>query len=337
MIKWTRDALMIGDFSLRYYGMLIALGVLLGVLLAVKREKRLGLAKDTTIDLALVGVPAALVGARLYYVIFSWDMYKDNLWKIFSVREGGILRPGYSEEVDRLRNIRDNGAKCVAELEAREKERTGIKKLKVGYNKVFGYYIDVPNSAGAVELPEEYIRKQTLVNGERYFTPELKKLEDETGMFGSITDEEIKANEGRTYQDATALRDPLIGMGYEPPESAGEETESFEWKAKDSSAEDYKGQPREKNGRFTFGKLNGGSSTRPAVRATLKMSKTELRRVSSGILTDHPDLKAGEKSDYFFDSHYYEFIVKGPGDYHFTQRIRIVGNEDYIDKAKWRG
>lgn len=97
----------------------------------------------------------------------------------FSVREGGILRPGYSEEVDRLRNIRDNGAKCVAELEAREKERTGIKKLKVGYNKVFGYYIDVPNSAGAVELPEEYIRKQTLVNGERYFTPELKKLEDD--------------------------------------------------------------------------------------------------------------------------------------------------------------
>ena len=97
----------------------------------------------------------------------------------FSVREGGILRPGYSEEVDRLRNIRDNGAKCVAELETREKEHTGIKKLKVGYNKVFGYYIDVPNSAGAVELPEEYIRKQTLVNGERYFTPELKKLEDD--------------------------------------------------------------------------------------------------------------------------------------------------------------
>ena len=93
----------------------------------------------------------------------------------FSVREGGILRSGYSEEVDRLRNIRDNGAKCVAELEAREKERTGIKKLKVGYNKVFGYYIDVPNSAGAVELPEEYIRKQTLVNGERYYYPGAQK------------------------------------------------------------------------------------------------------------------------------------------------------------------
>ena len=97
----------------------------------------------------------------------------------FSVHEGGILRAGYSEEVDRLRDIRQNGARRVAELEARERERTGIKKLRVSYNKVFGYYIDVPNSAGNVALPEEYIRKQTLVNAERYFTPELKKLEED--------------------------------------------------------------------------------------------------------------------------------------------------------------
>ncbi len=97
----------------------------------------------------------------------------------FSVREGGILRDGYSEEVDRLRDIRQHGAQRVAELEARERERTGIKKLRVSYNKVFGYYIDVPNSAGAVSLPEEYIRKQTLVNAERYFTPELKALEED--------------------------------------------------------------------------------------------------------------------------------------------------------------
>ena len=67
----------------------------------------------------------------------------------------------------------------MAELESRERERTGIKKLKVSYNKVFGYYIDIPNSAGATELPEEYIRKQTLVNAERYFTPELKALEED--------------------------------------------------------------------------------------------------------------------------------------------------------------
>ena len=96
----------------------------------------------------------------------------------FSVREGGILRPGYSEEVDRLRDVRDNGAKMVSALEMRERERTGCKKLKVGFNKVFGYYIDVPNSAGLTEVPEDYIRKQTLVSNERYFTQELKELEN---------------------------------------------------------------------------------------------------------------------------------------------------------------
>ena len=95
----------------------------------------------------------------------------------FSVREGGILRPGYSEEVDRLRDVRDNGARLVSELEARERERTGIKKLKVGYNKVFGYFIDVPKSAGEENIPADYIRKQTLVSNERYFTQELKELE----------------------------------------------------------------------------------------------------------------------------------------------------------------
>ena len=94
----------------------------------------------------------------------------------FSVREGGILRPGFSEEVDRLRNIRDNGARMVSELELRERERTGIKKLKVGYNKVFGYYIDIPRSVSA-QVPQEYIRKQTLVSNERFFTEELKELE----------------------------------------------------------------------------------------------------------------------------------------------------------------
>ena len=96
----------------------------------------------------------------------------------FSVREGGILREGFDPEVDRLRSVRDNGASMVAQLEQRERERTGIKKLKLGFNRVFGYYIDVPNSAGDVELPEEYIRKQTLVSSERYFTPELKELEN---------------------------------------------------------------------------------------------------------------------------------------------------------------
>jgi DNA mismatch repair protein MutS len=96
----------------------------------------------------------------------------------FSVREGGILRDGANDEVDHLRDVRDNGARMVAELEQREREATGIKKLKIGYNKVFGYYIDVPRSAGDAPLPDNYIRKQTLVSNERYFTPELKELEN---------------------------------------------------------------------------------------------------------------------------------------------------------------
>lgn len=90
MVKWGQDALYLGNFPVRYYGILIALGVLAGALVAMRREKRLGLARDTAIDLLLVCAPCALVGARLYYVAFSWDAYRDNLWKIFSVREGGM-------------------------------------------------------------------------------------------------------------------------------------------------------------------------------------------------------------------------------------------------------
>ena len=96
----------------------------------------------------------------------------------FSVREADILRSGYDAEVDRLRTLKRNGKQMVLELEERERQRTGIKKLKVGYNKVFGYYIDIPRSAGDAEPPPEYIRKQTLVSNERYFTPELKELEE---------------------------------------------------------------------------------------------------------------------------------------------------------------
>ena len=96
----------------------------------------------------------------------------------FSVREGGMIREGFNEEVDRLRSILSGGRGFIAELEAREKEKTGIRTLKVGYNKVFGYYIEVSNSFKE-QVPEEYIRKQTLVNGERYITQELKDLEHE--------------------------------------------------------------------------------------------------------------------------------------------------------------
>ena len=94
----------------------------------------------------------------------------------FSVREGELIRDGFDAEVDRLRAILHGGKGIIASMEAQEKERTGIRTLKIGYNKVFGYYIEVSNSFREL-VPETYIRKQTLVNGERFITQELKDLE----------------------------------------------------------------------------------------------------------------------------------------------------------------
>ncbi|MBR5571658.1 MAG: DNA mismatch repair protein MutS [Oscillospiraceae bacterium] len=94
----------------------------------------------------------------------------------FSVREGELIRDGFDPEVDRLRGILHGGKDIIINMEAAEKERTGIRTLKIGYNKVFGYYIEVSNSFREM-VPETYIRKQTLVNGERFITQELKELE----------------------------------------------------------------------------------------------------------------------------------------------------------------
>lgn len=94
----------------------------------------------------------------------------------FTLREGGLIKAGYSAELDELRSIMNDTAGLIAEIEEREKAATGIPKLKVGYNKVFGYYIEVTNSYKDL-VPDTYIRKQTLVNAERYITDELKKLE----------------------------------------------------------------------------------------------------------------------------------------------------------------
>jgi DNA mismatch repair protein MutS len=94
----------------------------------------------------------------------------------FSVREGGFIRDGYDEEVDRLRKILTGGKDFITDMEAKEKEKTGIRTLRIGYNKVFGYYIEVSKSF-TDKVPDSYIRKQTTVNGERYITQELKDLE----------------------------------------------------------------------------------------------------------------------------------------------------------------
>ena len=90
--------------------------------------------------------------------------------------EGGVIKPGFSEELDKLRLTTKNAKQYLANLERQEREKTGIKSLKVGYNRVFGYYIGVSKS-NLPQVPQHYIRKQTLVGGERFFTPELKEYE----------------------------------------------------------------------------------------------------------------------------------------------------------------
>ena len=93
------------------------------------------------------------------------------------IREGGFIREGYNEQVDRLRASKTDGKSWLAELEAQEREKTGIKNLRIRYNKVFGYYLEVTNSYKDL-VPDYYTRKQTLTNAERYITPRLKELED---------------------------------------------------------------------------------------------------------------------------------------------------------------
>ena len=94
-----------------------------------------------------------------------------------AMKEGGIIKDGYNEEVDRLRSAKSDGKEWLAKLESDEREKTGIKNLRVRYNKVFGYYLEVTNSYKDL-VPDYYTRKQTLANAERYIIPELKELED---------------------------------------------------------------------------------------------------------------------------------------------------------------
>lgn len=95
-----------------------------------------------------------------------------------SVKDGGIIKDGYNKEVDELREIKINGKKWISKLESTEKEETGIKSLKVGYNRVFGYYLEITKSNLSMVPEGRYIRKQTLSNAERYITPELKEMEN---------------------------------------------------------------------------------------------------------------------------------------------------------------
>lgn len=117
------------------------------------------------------------------------------------LRDGGIIKKGYSQELDEYRRIAKDSKQLLQEMEEAEKEKTGIRSLKIGYNKVFGYYIEVRHS-GADAVPDTYIRKQTLANAERYITPELKEFE--TKILGA--QEKIVAIE---YQLFSEVRDAI--------------------------------------------------------------------------------------------------------------------------------
>jgi len=132
-----------------------------------------------------------------------------------SLKDGGVIRPGYSVELDELRSIGSGGKDWIASLEASERARTGINTLKVGYNRVFGYYIEI-TKANMEYAPADYIRKQTLVNAERFITPQLKEWEDrilgaeeralklEAMLFGRVMDE-LKAHAHRVQRTAASI------------------------------------------------------------------------------------------------------------------------------------
>ena len=121
-----------------------------------------------------------------------------------TVREGGIIRPGANADADRLRDIMDGGSGTIAAIEASEREKTGIRTLKVGFNRVFGYYIEVSKSF-MDQVPANYVRKQTLANCERYITQELKELETQV----LTAKDRLTALE---YQIFTALREHLANQ-----------------------------------------------------------------------------------------------------------------------------
>ena len=112
-----------------------------------------------------------------------------------TTKDGGFIRAGFNADLDELRNINQNAKQIIKDIEVREREKTGIKTLKTGYNRVFGYYIEVSNSFKD-QVPEEYIRRQTLTTGERYITQELKEFEEQVLTSG----EKALAIENRIYE-----------------------------------------------------------------------------------------------------------------------------------------
>ena len=149
-----------------------------------------------------------------------------------TIREGGAIRAGFDAGLDELKNLTENSAAWLAELEQTERQRTGISTLKVGYNRVHGYYIETTRGADEAMIPPEYVRRQTLKNAERYITPELKAFEDkaltaqskalalEKALFQDLLAELSKragrASAGRERRRRAGRADHLCRTGHQP-------------------------------------------------------------------------------------------------------------------------
>lgn len=144
----------------------------------------------------------------LYDALDSFDELSEKIERTivdnppFSIREGGMINKGVSPELDRLIDVAENSVTLLKEFEERERAATGIRTLKVGFNRVFGYYIEI-SKGSADQAPEHYIRRQTLVNGERYVIPELKTLENEV----LTASEKRKELEGQIF---ASLREEVL-------------------------------------------------------------------------------------------------------------------------------
>ena len=139
---------------------------------------------------------------RQTWMTFSWTDSPATL------AAGGVIRSGFSAELDGVQLAARDAKSWIANLEKSERERTGIRSLKVGYNKVFGYYIEVTKSNQAL-VPADYIRKQTLVNAERYITPEMKEYETLVLNAG----ERVLALEGQLFEELVAMDEDRGGRG----------------------------------------------------------------------------------------------------------------------------
>jgi DNA mismatch repair protein MutS len=151
---------------------------------------------------------------RLAARIRTWPVLAELLQRAIIenppvvLREGGVIAPGFDAELDELRNLETNAGDFLARMELRERERTGLSTLKVGYNRVHGYYIEL-SRVQSIEVPADYMRRQTLKNAERYITPELKEFEDKVLSANS----KALAREKQLYDDLLeTLAADLVGL-----------------------------------------------------------------------------------------------------------------------------